>query len=79
MQVRATRPGFYGATFHAQGDVFEVSDGLRGSWFVPLEPVHDPADEEDTNMGKPRRGRPSGGSRKPSESPEPEPNDPDLP
>jgi len=76
MQVRATRHGFYGATFHAPGDVFEVSDGLRGSWFVPLDPAQEPADAGDIDPGKSRRGRSAGGLRKQSEPPAPPPADP---
>jgi len=81
MQVRATRHGFYGATFYAPGDVFEVSEGLRGSWFTPLGAAREPAAvrTEEPDVGKPRRGRPSGGLRKPSETPAPAPIDPGLP
>lgn len=34
MEVRATKAGFYGS-YRNEGDVFEVADGEKASWFVP--------------------------------------------
>lgn len=36
MEVRATKPGFYGC-YRNEGDKFEVADGETGSWFEPTE------------------------------------------
>lgn len=35
MKVTATAKGFYGS-IREPGDVFEVADGLTGSWFTPV-------------------------------------------
>jgi len=37
MQVIATAPGFYGS-YRNTDDKFEVADGEKASWFVPVEP-----------------------------------------
>lgn len=36
MKVRATKNGFYGR-YLSEGDVFEVPDGSKASWFEPLK------------------------------------------
>lgn len=36
MQVRATASGFYDGV-RKPGEVFEVADGVRGSWFEPAD------------------------------------------
>lgn len=36
MKVKAIKPGFYGSRRRV-GDVFDVKDGARGSWFEPVE------------------------------------------
>lgn len=36
MKVKAIKPGFYGSRRRV-GDVFDVKDGARGSWFEPAE------------------------------------------
>lgn len=56
MEVRATKPGFYGQ-YRNEGDVFEVADGSKASWFEPTKaPAKDgakgkaakPAESDDT-------------------------------
>lgn len=37
MKVIATAPGFYGS-YRNTDDKFEVADGEKASWFVPVEP-----------------------------------------
>jgi len=36
MQVRATKPGFYGQ-YRNEGDVFDVADGDKATWFEPTK------------------------------------------
>lgn len=36
MRVKATSPGFYGH-YRIADDEFEVPDGSKASWFVPVE------------------------------------------
>ncbi len=36
MEVRATKPGFYGC-YHNEGDVFDVADGAKASWCEPAK------------------------------------------
>lgn len=36
MEVRATKPGFYGC-YRNEGDKFEVADGAKASWFEPTK------------------------------------------
>lgn len=38
MQVIATKPGYHGK-LRQVGDKFEVTEGSKASWFVPVEPV----------------------------------------
>lgn len=38
MWVRATRKGYYGQLREAGGEPFEVTDGLKASWFEEVEP-----------------------------------------
>lgn len=37
MRVKATKVGFYGGSRRRIGDVFEVEDGAKGSWFEPVQ------------------------------------------
>jgi hypothetical protein len=37
MKVQAKAVGFYGGARHRAGDVFEVKDGTKSSWFEPVE------------------------------------------
>lgn len=37
MRVRATARGYYGNQIREPGKVFDVADGAKGSWFVPVE------------------------------------------
>lgn len=36
MKVRATADGFYGGERKRAGAVFEVKDGIKSKWFVPV-------------------------------------------
>jgi hypothetical protein len=36
MQVRATSMGFFGGSRRRVGEVFDVPEGTRASWFVPV-------------------------------------------
>lgn len=36
MKVRATAMGFHGGSRRREGDVFEVPEGVTGSWFEPI-------------------------------------------
>lgn len=36
MKVQAVTDGFYGGARRRAGSVFEVKDGLKGSWFTPI-------------------------------------------
>lgn len=36
MLIKVTSPGFFGGMRRRVGDVFEVPDGLKGTWFEPL-------------------------------------------
>lgn len=49
MKVKATSPGFFGGMRRRVGDVFEVSEGTKGAWFMevpakgaPVDPVEKP-------------------------------------
>lgn len=37
MRVRATARGYYGNQIREVGKVFDVPEGTKGSWFVPVE------------------------------------------
>ena len=37
MKVRATATGFYGGERKREGAVFEVKDGAKSKWFVPVD------------------------------------------
>jgi hypothetical protein len=37
MKVQAKASGFYGGARHRAGDVFEVKDGAKASWFSPVD------------------------------------------
>jgi len=75
--VRAIRRGFDGATLRRKGEVFQVPDSARASWFVPasadVEPT--PVSGEENDAGKPK-GKFSAGSRAKKDS---EPADPASP
>lgn len=36
MKVRAIAKGFYGNRIRNEDDVFDVPEGTKGSWFIPL-------------------------------------------
>lgn len=37
MKVKAIKLGFYGGSRRRPGEVFEVPDALKGSWFVQVQ------------------------------------------
>lgn len=37
MKVRALKQGYYGGSRRREGEVFDVKDGAKASWFVPVE------------------------------------------
>lgn len=43
MRVRAITMGFYGGARRRPGDVFEVPDGTKGTWFKPADVAPQPA------------------------------------
>jgi len=84
MQVRALRAGFYGGDLKTVGEVFSVATDHNASWFVPIaEQVAEPVKQtQQSDLGKPRRGRPPSSGLRPSASPDtamPTSADPDLP
>ena len=59
MQVVALRQGYFGY-LRAAGDVFEVQQGAKASWFVPVQPTTEevPApDEIATEAGGKKTGK----------------------
>ncbi|MFM7010261.1 MAG: hypothetical protein ACKO0Z_13170 [Betaproteobacteria bacterium] len=36
MEVRATKPGYFDQ-YRSEGDLFEVPEGYKASWFEPTE------------------------------------------
>lgn len=68
MRVKATKTGFYNDSLRDPGDEFEVPDGLKGSWFVPVaefKTLPTKAEEKEPNtlsqMGKQRAKGPTEG------------------
>jgi len=57
MKVRAIRTGFYGGR-RRPGAVFDVPEGERGSWFVPVEVPEEQAPTIDNAIAPRRVGRP---------------------
>jgi len=57
MKVRAIRTGFYGGR-RRPGAVFDVPEGERGSWFVPVEVPEEQAPTIDNTIAPRRVGRP---------------------
>lgn len=45
MKVEVVKLGFYGGSRRRPGEVFEVPDTIKGSWFVPVETPADTAPE----------------------------------
>lgn len=45
MKVKAIKLGFYGGSRRRPGEVFEVPETIKGSWFVPVETPADPVPE----------------------------------
>lgn len=43
-EVRATERGYYGSVVREPGEVFNVADGVTGSWFEPVHPLDHDAD-----------------------------------
>lgn len=62
MKVVALRQGYFGY-LRAAGDVFEVQQGAKASWFVPVQPVQEATEEVPapdkiaTEAGGPKTGR----------------------
>lgn len=59
MKVRATRTGFSGGGLRLAGEEFDVPDGRKASWWVPVaaeEPVAspEPASEPEPVEDKPK-------------------------
>lgn len=42
MRVKAIKVGFYGGSRRRVGEVFEVADGAKGSWFEPVPAAESP-------------------------------------
>lgn len=64
MKVRAIKPGYYGDDLKQPGDVFEVKDGAKAKWFVPVvggEPDEPAGAEGKVSAGGSRRPRGSQG------------------
>lgn len=57
MKVRALRTGFFGGR-RRPGAVFDVPDGERGSWFVPVDVPEAQAPTIDEAVAPRRAGRP---------------------
>ena len=57
MKVRAIRTGFYGGR-RRPGAVFDVPEGERGSWFVPVEVPEEQAPTIDNTIAPRRVVRP---------------------
>ena len=51
MKVRAIKQGFYGDDLKEPGDVFEVKDGSKSKWFVPVSNGSAP-EANDTGNGR---------------------------
>lgn len=56
MQVTAIKPGYLGR-LRAVGDVFEVPEGLRATWFAPLAAAAPPK-EAKPKEAKPKEAKP---------------------
>lgn len=54
MKVKATKQGYLGKIREA-GDVFEVPDGLKASWFKPVEKAEAEAAKSETAAQKKAR------------------------
>ena len=58
MKVRAIKPGFYGSRRRV-GDVFDVKDGARGSWFEPCSPSESAEAAKPKPKAKAKGGEPT--------------------
>lgn len=54
MKVRAKAPGFHGA-WRKVGDVFDVPDDRKASWFEPVEEAEKSASEAPRRRGRPKK------------------------
>lgn len=52
MRVVALKPGYYGG-LRAVGELFEVADDAKASWFAPVD-----AEQEETEQEEPEREEP---------------------
>lgn len=52
MKVRAIKSGYHGGTLRRAGDVFDVPDGAKASWFVGVDAVD--AAKQKTKAAKPK-------------------------
>lgn len=50
MQVRAISPGFHGH-YRNTGDVFDVPNGAKATWFVPVKQTGGQAPQANTQAG----------------------------
>ncbi|MGE4334969.1 MAG: hypothetical protein AB7E55_03215 [Pigmentiphaga sp.] len=68
MHVRAIKRGFYGDDLKEVGEIFEVADGAKASWFVPAEgeagPPADPGKRR--GGGSPRKSAAAEGEAGPA-------------
>jgi hypothetical protein len=55
MKVIATKPGYHGKLRDVGGEPFDVPDGAKASWFVPVEADHEkkPAKAKPAKAPKP--------------------------
>lgn len=47
MKVIATKNGFYGY-YRNEGDVFDVPEGEKATWFEPVEPLPEQGSKKDS-------------------------------
>lgn len=53
MRVQALKVGFAGGTLRHPGDVFDMPEGAKGSWFTPLDKA--PATGKAPKKGQPQQ------------------------
>lgn len=58
MKVKAIATGFYGGHRRRPGAEFEVPEGTKGKWFVPVEPPA-PADAPEEKQRRSRKEKPA--------------------
>jgi hypothetical protein len=52
MRVIATKAGFDGRRLRAAGDEFDMPEGSKGSWFVPVQKAEGKKPKEPVEPGK---------------------------